>query len=220
MSLHVKVNIQSVRKYPGVSVCAQIVTSDKDDNQAFYGCRIIPTGFDSENIYQFVDSRWQKVTLTDELIAVLEASLNALLKIAGHALKRKTKDSKGRECLVMYRDAIISVGVNLGGHYIKIGDRLFETHSSMDITQNGVGNKNIPFSILGTPRLLQRLSMNLDDYPDIKARLQKQFNVARSKSERIRDSQPIGGMSWASAQDDRKEFGRSSCDNRQLQRGR
>lgn len=218
MIMHAKVNLKSVHKYPGVRVSAQVTTSDADDNQAFYACQITPDGFDRDNIYQFADSKWCKVSLTDELIDVIAGSLNYLLSKVGHAFNRKTKDSKGRDCLIMYRDAVISVASKFGKHHIKIGDRLFETHSAQDLFPNGVEGERLTFIILGAPNPPQVMDLSLE--PEIKARLQKQFDVARAKYMRVVSSQPIGGMSWAANQNSRKEFGRSNYNHRQLQRSR
>lgn len=218
MKIHAKVNVNSVRKYPGIRVSAQVITSDADDNQVFYACQITPAGFDRENIYQFVDSHWSKVSPTDELIDIIAESLNSLLKKVGHAFNRRTKDSKCRDCLIMYRDAVIRVGGEFDGHLIKIGDRLFKTDSAYDLLTRKAGSKALSFSILGAPDSPRE--MDLDDHPDIKERLQKQFDVAHKKYMRVQNSRPIGGGSWVSYQNDKKEFGRSNFNHSELRRSR
>ena len=218
MSTNIIIKPQSVRKYSDGSFTGQVIIHDQNDTPSFYACRINQDlSFDHAKLYEFIASQWRLASLDSTVIESVRYQFVSLLKRTDHLYKRAISGSNGDTRHAMYQDAVLKVSDSSGQHELKIGDRVFYSHNVYDlVAQNG--NGSIRFEVLGAPALSGQL--NLNDDPDLKRRLDKQFSFAYSAYKRVRNSQPIGGMSWASLQNDRKEFGRSNKDHRQLQRGR
>ena len=100
MNLHIKLNLNSVRKYPDGTFGAQVITSDADDNHAFYACkvkRIAPyeIELDRSNVHEFIAGRWQTATVNDALAKKLTGSMRNFVSSYAHLF---TKDvSEGRD---------------------------------------------------------------------------------------------------------------------------
>lgn len=214
----ISIKAKSVRKHSDGSYSAQVIVEDQDDNKAFYACRLNKDGsIDADNLYEFVCGQWRLTHLSADLIKGFKRQLMGLVKLTGHLFKRAMVSSSGETRYAMYSDTVISVSNGFdGGHGLKVGDRVFYTHDAIDLTP--INSSIIRFEVLGMPFVNGHI--NLDDNPALKARLQKQHDFAYKAYSRARDSRPIGGMSWASLQNDRKEFGRSTRNHRELQRSR
>ena len=220
MKLHTKFNINSVRKYPDGTFGAQVITSDADDNQAFYACKVkrvnkFEVELDRSNIHEFIDSRWQTATVSDALAKELTVPMRSLVISYGHLFTKDVSKKKDGSLYSMWSDAIVAVATSVGKHQLKIGEKVFSSRDATSLLDRG--QVIIEYRIIGETRTLK---LNLTEHPDIAKRLNKQFDVAEAKYMRGVNSRPIGGMSWAAAQDARKEFGSSNRNHRQLQRSR
>ena len=221
MILHIKLNLNSVRKYPDGTFGAQVITSDADDNQAFYACKVKRTGpfdveLDRSNVHEFIAGRWQTATVNDALAKQLTGSMQYFVSLYAHLF---TKDvSKGRDGkqFGMWTDAVVEIDGMGGKHQLKIGDKVFESKDAISLL--GIGQKVIEYRLIGDSGRV--LSLDLSDEPYLEKRLQKQFDVAKEKYMRGKNSKPIGGGSWADNQNARKEFGKSRYDHRELGRSR
>ena len=100
MNLHIKLNLSSVRKFPDGTFGAQVITSDADDNQAFYACKVKRTApseieLDRSNVHEFIAGRWKTATVNDALAKQLTGSMRNFVSSYAHLF---TKDvSKGRD---------------------------------------------------------------------------------------------------------------------------
>lgn len=220
MSLSTKVNIKSVVKYANGTFGAQVITSDADDNQAFYACKVkrvnkFEVELDRSNIHEFIDSRWQTTTVSDALAKELTVPMRSLVISYGHLFTKDVSKKKDGSLYSMWSDAIVAVATSVGKHQLKIGEKVFSSRDATSLLDRG--QVIIEYRIIGETRTLK---LNLTEHPDIAKRLNKQFDVAEAKYMRGVNSRPIGGMSWAAAQDARKEFGSSNRNHRQLQRSR
>ena len=220
MSLSTKVNIKSVVKYANGTFGAQFITSDADDNQAFYACKVkrvnkFEVELDRSNIHEFIDSRWQTTTVSDALAKELTVPMRSLVISYGHLFTKDVSKKKDGSLYSMWSDAIVAVATSVGKHQLKIGEKVFSSRDATSLLDRG--QVIIEYRIIGETRTLK---LNLTEHPDIAKRLNKQFDVAEAKYMRGVNSRPIGGMSWAAAQDARKEFGSSNRNHRQLQRSR
>ena len=217
---NIMVNIKSVRNYESDgSFCAQLITSDSEGNNVFYACRLSGSNkLDTGEAYQYVSGQWQPVTINSELASKLEGSLKKVVSITNNAYRRKHVADDGSVSYSMYSDTVLYVSTEIEGHAIKIGDKLFYTDSPRDLLPSHGATKTIRYTLLGDPSVSDYLDMSKDS--GIKIRLEKQFEIAREKYMRSKRSTPIGGGSWASVQDDRKEFGQSRFNHRELQRSR
>ena len=220
IQLHTMVNIKSIRKYENDgSFCAQIITSDAEGNNAFYACRLSGSNkLDTGEAYQFVFGKWEPITLKSELANFLEASFKRIISVTNNAYRRKHVADDGSVSYSMYADTVLYVSNETRGHAIKIDDKLFYTHSPRDLLPPDGVTKSIRYTLLGDPSVSEYLDMTKDT--GTKIRLEKQFEIAREKYMRIVRNRPIGGGSWASVQNDRKEFGKSRYNHRELQRSR
>ncbi len=220
MKLHTKLNINSVRKYPDGTFGAQIITSDAEDNQAFYACKVKRAGkfdveLDRSNTHEFIDSRWQAATVNDALAKELTVPLRSLVISYGHLFTKDVSKDRDGTLFGMWTDAVVAIATSVGKHKLKIGEKVFSSRDATSLLDRG--QVIIEYRIIGETRTLK---LNLTEHPDIAKRLTKQFDVAEKKYMRGVNSRPIGGMSWAAAQNARKEFGSSSHNHRELQRSR
>lgn len=220
LKLHTMVNIKSIRHYEADgSFCGQIITSDAEGNNVFYACRLNGANkLDTSEAYQFVTGKWQTVTINSELASTLEAALKKVISVTNNAYRRKHVADDGSVSYSMYADTVLYVSSDVQGHAIKIDDKLFYTHSPRDLLPPTGITTNIRYTLLGDPSVSDYLDMSKDS--GTKIRLEKQFVIAREKYMRIVRSRPIGGGSWAGVQNDRKEFGKSRYNHRELQRSR
>ncbi len=221
MNLHIKLNLNSVRKYPDGTFGAQVITSDADDNQAFYACKVKRTApfeveLDRSNVHEFIDSRWQTATVNDALATQLTGSMCRFVSSYAHLFTKDVSEGRDGKQFAMWADAVVAIADKGGKHKLKIGDKIFESKDAISLLGNG--QNVIEYRLIGDS--LRILSLNLADDPYLLKRLQKQFYVAKERYERVRNSRPIGGGSWADNQNARKEFGKSRYDHRELQRSR
>lgn len=220
MKLHVKLNLNSVRKYPDGTFGAQVITSDADDNQAFYACKVKKAGqfeveLDRSNVHEFIDSRWQTATVNDALAKQLTAPMRNLVNSYGHLFTKDVSEHRDGTLYGMWNDAVVSVATSVGRHQLKVGEKVFSSHTATSLFEHG--QEIIEYRIIGDTRTIK---LKLSENPHIAKRLTKQFDIAQKKYMRGVNSRPIGGMSWAAAQDARKEFGSSNYNHRELQRSR
>lgn len=220
MNLHIKLNLNSVRKYPDGTFGAQVITSDADDNQAFYACKVKRTGpfkveLDRSNVHEFIAGRWQTATVNDALAKQLTGSMQNFVSSYAHLFTKDVSEGRDGKQFGMWNDAVVEIDGMGGKHQLKIGEKVFSSRDATSLLERG--QVIIEYRIIGETRTLK---LNLTEHPDIAKRLKKQFDVAEAKYMRGVNSRPIGGMSWAAAQDARKEFGKSRYDHRQLQRSR
>lgn len=221
MNLHIKLNLSSVRKFPDGTFGAQVITSDADDNQAFYACKVKRTSpyeveLDRSNVHEFIAGRWQTATVNDALAKQLTGSMRNFVSSYAHLFTKDVSEGRDGKQFGMWTDAVVTIADSGGKHKLKVDDKIFESKDAISLVGNG--QNTIEYRLIGDS--LRILSLNLSDHPYILKRLQKQFDVAKGKYERIRNSRPIGGMSWAANQNDRKEFGKSRYDHRELGRSR
>lgn len=221
MSLSTKVNIKSVVKYANGTFGGQVIAKDNDGNKTFYACRVkkldaFKVELDRENIYQFVDSHWKKISVDDNKAIELTYPLRTLIAGYGHLFTKDVSKKKDGSRFGMYSDTVVSTATSLKGHKLKIGDKIFITKDAYSLV--GYGQETIEYQLIGGSDSTYRMNIVADKR--IADRLNKQFEVAKAKYMRGVNSRPIGGMSWAAAQDARKEFGSSNRNHRQLQRSR
>ena len=221
MNLHIKLNLNSVRKYPDGTFGAQVITSDADDNHAFYACKVKRTApfeveLDRSNVHEFIDSRWQTATVNDALAKQLTSSMRRFVSSYAHLFTKDVSEGRDGKLFGMWTDAVVSIADKSGKHKLKVGDKIFESKDTISLLGNS--QNVIEYRLIGDS--LRILRLNLADDPYLAKRLQKQFDVAKKRYERVRNSRPIGGGSWADNQNARKEFGKSRYDHRELQRSR
>ncbi len=221
MSLSTKVNIKSVVKYANGTFGGQVIAKDDDGNKTFYACRVkrldaFKVELDRENIYQFVDSHWEKVSVDDAKAMELTYPLRTLIAGYGHLFIKDVSKKKDGSRFGMYSDTVVSLATSLKGHKLKIGDKIFITKDAYSLV--GYGQETIEYQIMGDSDSTYRLNIVADKR--MADRLNKQLEVAKKNRMRGVNSRPVGGGSWAANQDARKEFGRSRYDHRQLQRSR
>ena len=222
--MSISIKAKSVRKHSDGSYSAQVIVEDQDDNKAFYACRLNENGsIDADNLYEFVSGQWRLTSIDGVIVGSIRVLFTHLVNLTSHLYKRAVVSVKGETRHAMYSDAVLSISSNFStAHALKVGDRVFYTHDAASLTPNSNSTVDRPeiirFEVLGAAGI--KGYVNLDDDPALKARLQKQYDFAYKAYSRARDSRPIGGMSWASLQNDRKEFGRSTRNHRELQRSR
>ena len=221
MNLHIKLNLNSVRKYPNGTFGAQVITSDADDNHAFYACKVKRTApfeveLDRSNVHEFIDSRWQTATVNDALAKQLTSSMRRFVSSYAHLFTKDVSEGRDGKLFGMWTDAVVSIADKSGNHKLKVGDKIFESKDAISLLGNS--QNVIEYRLIGDS--LRILRLDLTEHPYILKRLQKQFDVAKERYERVRNSRPIGGGSWADNQNARKEFGKSRYDHRELQRSR
>ncbi len=221
MNLHIKLNLNSLRKYPDGTFGAQVITSDADDNQAFYACKVKRTApyeveLDRSNVHEFIAGRWQTATVNDALAKQLTCSMRNFVSSYAHLFTKDVSEGKDGTQYGMWTDAVVAIADSGGKHKLKVDDKIFESKDAISLLGNG--QTVIKYHLIGDS--LRTLSLDLADDPYTAKRLQKQFDVAKKKYTFSRNSRPIGGMSWAANQNARKEFGKSRYDHRELQRSR
>lgn len=221
MSLSTKVNIKSVVKYANGTFGGQVIAKDDDGNKTFYACRVkrldaFKVELDRENIYQFVDSHWEKVSVDDAKAMELTYPLRTLIAGYGHLFIKDVSKKKDGSRFGMYSDTVVSSATSLKGHKLKVGDKIFITKDAYSLV--GYGQETIEYQIMGDSDSTYRLNIVVDKR--MADRLNKQLDKAKKNRMRGVNSRPVGGGSWAANQDARKEFGRSHYDHRQLQRSR
>lgn len=221
MSLSTKVNIKSVVKYANGTFGGQVIAKDDDGNKTFYACRVkrldaFKVELDRENIYQFFDSHWEKVSVDDTKAMELTCPLRTLIAGYGHLFIKDVSKKKDGSRFGMYSDTVVSLATSLKGHKLKIGDKIFITKDAYSLV--GYGQETIEYQVIGDSDSTYRLNIVTDKR--MADRLNKQLEVAKKNRMRGVNSRPVGGGSWAANQDARKEFGRSRYDHRQLQRSR
>lgn len=221
MSLSTKVNIKSVVKYANGTFGGQVIAKDDDGNKTFYACRVkrldaFKVELDRENIYQFVDSHWEKVSVDDTKAMELTYPLRTLISGYGHLFIKDVSKKKDGSRFGMYSDTVVSLATSLKGHKLKIGEKVFITKDAYSLV--GYGQETIEYQVMGDSDSTYRLNIVVDKR--MADRLNKQLEVAKKNRMRGVNSRPVGGGSWAANQDARKEFGRSRYDHRQLQRSR
>ncbi len=221
MNLHIKLNLSSVRKFPDGTFGAQVITSDADDNHAFYACKVKRTApseieLDRSNVHEFIAGRWQTATVNDALAKQLTGSMRKFVSSYAHLFTKDVSEGRDGKQFGMWTDAVVAIADSGGKHKLKIDDKIFESKDAISLLAND--QNVIEYRLIGDP--LRILRLDLTEHPYILKRLQKQFDVAKEKYERIRNSRPIGGMSWAANQNDRKTFGKSRYNHRELGRNR
>lgn len=221
MNLHIKLNLNSVRKFPDGTFGAQVITSDADDNQAFYACKVKRTApfeieLDRSNVHEFIAGRWQTTTVNDALAKKLTGSMRSFVSSYAHLFTKDVSEGRDGKQFTMWTDAVVAIADSGGKHKLKVDDKIFESKDAISLLGNG--QSVVEYRLIGDP--LRILSLNLADEPYIAKRLQKQFDVAKKKYMAGRNSRPIGGMSWAANQNDRKAFGKSRYNHRELGRSR
>ena len=221
MNLHIKLNLNSVRKYPDGTFGAQVITSDADDNQAFYACKVKRTSpfeveLDRSNVHEFIAGRWQTATVNDALAKKLAGAMRNFVSSYAHLFTKDVSEGRDGKQFSMWTDAVVAIADSGGKHKLKVDDKIFESKDSISLLSNG--QTVIKYHLIGDS--LRTLSLDLTDDSYTAKRLQKQFDVAKKKYMAGRNSRPIGGMSWAANQNARKEFGKSRYNHRELQRSR
>lgn len=221
MNLHIKLNLNSVRKYPNGTFGAQVITSDADDNQAFYACKVKRTApfeveLDRSNVHEFIAGRWQTATVNDALARKLTGSMRSFVSSYAHLFTKDVSEGRDGKQFGMWTDAVVAIADRGGKHKLKVDDKIFESKDAISLLAND--QTFIEYRLIGDS--LRTIRLDLTEHPYILKRLQKQFDVAKEKYERIRNSRPIGGMSWAANQNARKEFGKSRYNHRELGRSR
>lgn len=213
------INVASIRKLADASFTSQIIVTDKDDNKSFYACRLDQNGsLNSKNIYEFINGKWILSALDDHLVSSIKSRLVGVIHRTRFLYKRTIPSANKDARFAMFKDAVIDVGSAVKGHVLKIDDRVFTTHNAMDITPNGSDTKLIKFEMLGAPEIKGTIDISNDKA--LFDRIKAQFDFASKLHSRVINSRPVGGGSWASHQNDRKLFGRSTMDHRKLQRSR
>ena len=221
MNLHIKLNLNSVRKYPDGTFGAQVITSDADDNQAFYACkvkRIAPyeVELDRSNVHEFIAGRWQTATVNDALAKKLTGSMRSFVSSYAHLFTKDVSKNGDIKWYVMYTDAVLKTAELGGRHQLKIGDKIFESKDAISLLGNG--QNTIEYHLVGDS--LRILSLDLSDHPYLEKRLQRQFDHAKRMYMNYKDKRLVGGMSRVAYQNDRKELGKSHRNYREVQRSR
>lgn len=220
MSISTQLNLKSVVKYANGTFGGQVITKDSKGNKTFYACRAkrldaFKVELDRENIYHFVDSHWEKVSVDDTSAMELTRPLRTFIADYGHLFIKDVSKKKDGSRFGMYSDTVVSTATSLKGHKLKVGDRIFTTKDAYWLV--GHGQETIEYQVIGDSATYR---LNLAQDTRMADRLNKQFEVAKRNRMRGVNSRPVGGGSWADVQNDRKEFGRSRYDHRQLQRSR
>lgn len=219
MSLTSKVIEKSVRKYPDNTYCGRVITTNSKDQEVTYFCRVLADGsFDSENVFFINGSKWKQITLTDDLLNVVKKPLLQVAADLSSAFTRKVTDKKGRKCLSMWDNAVITVSYSTNrGHVIKVGDRLFTTVDCMTLAQPG--SKSMRCRYIGEASFEDHL-YTLSSDKETTDILQKQFDIAHGKYKRSKGNKPVGFATWGQLQDSRKEFGQSTRNAKELDKTR
>lgn len=149
MNLHIKLNLNSVRKYPDGTFGAQVITSDADDNHAFYACKVKRTApfeveLDRSNVHEFIDSRWQTATVNDALAKQLTSSMRRFVSSYAHLFTKDVSEGRDGKLFGMWTDAVVSIADKSGKHKLKVGDKIFESKDTI--------------SLLGMPSARQRIA--------------------------------------------------------------
>ena len=220
MSSPTKLNIKSVVMYANGTFGGQVIAKDSEGNKIFYACRVkrvndFKVELDRENIYQFIDSHWEKVSVDDTKAMELTYPLHTFIADYGHLFIKDVSKNRDGSRFGMYSDTVVSIADSLKGHKLKIGNKVFTTKDAYWLI--GHGQETMEYQIIGEPGTYR---LNIAKDTRIADRLNKQFEVAKQNRMRGVNSQPIGGMSWAANQNARKEFGKSHYDHRQLKRSR
>ena len=171
---------------------------------------------DRSNVHEFIAGRWQTATVNDALAKQLTGSMRNFVSSYAHLFTKDVSEGRDGKQFGMWTDAVVAIADSGGKHKLKIDDKIFESKDAISLVGNG--QTVIEYRLIGDS--LRILRLDLTEHPYILKRLQKQFDVAKEKYERIRNSRPIGGMSWAANQNDRKAFGKSRYDHRELGRSR
>lgn len=220
MSISTQLNLKSVVKYANGTFGGQVIAEDNDGNKTFYACRVkrlndFKVELDRENIYQFVDSHWEKVSVDGAKAIKLTSPLRTLIADYGHLFIKDVSKKKDGSRFGMYSDTVVSPATSLKGHKLKIGNKVFTTKDAYWLV--GHGQETIEYQVIGDSGTYR---LNIAKDTRMADRLNKQFEVAKENRMRGVNSRPVGGGSWAANQDARKEFGRSRYDRRQLERSR
>ena len=220
MSITTKVINKSVRKHADGRYSAQIVIiNTANDSQTFYACRLSSDKvFDQRDIYEFSASAWCRVSPSEITTSLLSSTLVSYIRRTDHLLTRKVDSRTGEVRYMMYNDAVMLASLDNSSHQLKIGDRVFHTHDCYNIFKQNAAQRIISFEWLGEPGV--KNFIDVSKQPELIERLQKQYDFASDMRSRHKNTRPIGGMSWAANQNDRKAFGRSKYNHRQLQRSR
>ncbi|MGY8856238.1 MAG: hypothetical protein ACKVLO_02445 [Pseudomonadales bacterium] len=221
MNLHIKLNLNSVRKFPDGAFGAQVITSDADDNQAFYACKVKRTSpfeveLDRSNVHEFIAGRWQTATVNDALAKQLTGSMRKFVSSYARLFTKDVSEGRGGKQFAMWTDAVVAIADSGGKHKLKIDDKIFESKDAISLLVND--QTVIEYRLIGDP--LRILRLDLTEYPYILKRLQEQFEHAKKEYMKGRNSRPIGGMSWAENQNYSKAFGKSRYDHREKERSR
>ena len=88
--------------------------------------------------------------------------------------------------MAMYTDAVVATADSGGKHKLKVDDKIFESKDAISLLSSG--QNVIEYRLIGDS--LRILSLNLADNPYILKRLQKQFDVAKEKYERVKTAGP------------------------------
>lgn len=220
MSISTQLNLKSVVKYANGTFGGQVIAEDNDGNKTFYACRVkrlndFKVELDRENIYQFVDSHWEEVSVDGAKAIKLTSPLRTLIADYGHLFIKDVSKKKDGSRFGMYSDTVVSPATSLKGHKLKIGNKVFTTKDAYWLV--GHGQETIEYQVIGESDT-RRLNIAKDTR--MADRLNKQFDKAKERRSRGVNSRLIGGMSRAAHQNDRKEFGRSCNDHSQLERSR
>lgn len=221
MNLHIKLNLNSVRKYPDGTFGAQVITSDADDNQAFYACKVKRTApfeveLDRSNVHEFIAGRWQTATVNDALAKQLTGSMCNFVSSYAHLFTKDVSEGRDGKQYGMWNDAVVAIADKGGKHKLKIGDKIFESKDAISLLSSG--QNVIEYRLIGDS--LRILRLDLTERPYILKRLQKQFDVAKDMYADYNDKRLVGGMSRVAYQNDRKELGKSHRNYREVQRSR
>lgn len=220
MSISTQLNLNSVRKYPDGTFVGQVITKDSKGNKTFYACRVkrlddFKVELDRENIYHFVDSHWEKVSVDDTSAMELTRPLRTFIADYGHLFKKDVSKKKDGSRFAMYSDTVVSPADSLKGYKLKVGDRIFTTKDAYWLV--GHGQETIEYQVIGDSGTR---TLNLVKDTKVADRLNKQFEVAKQQRSIGVNSRLIGGMSRVAYQNDRKEFGKSHRNHHQLQKDR
>lgn len=220
MSITTKVINKSVRKHADGRYSAQIVIiNTTNDSKTFYACRLSSDKvFDQDAIYEFSTNAWRRISPSEIIKSLLSSTLVAYIRHTNHLLTRKVDSKTGEVRYMMYNDAVMFFSLDDSNHQLKIGDRIFHTHDCYNIFKQNAAQRIISFEWLGEPGV--KTCIDVSKQPKLMERLQKQYDFASDMRSRHKKARPIGGMSWAANQNDRKTFGRSKYNHQQLQRSR
>ena len=203
----------------------QVIVSDTDTkSRDTYAIRLLHVKpnqlvLDKENIYKFVDSGWRATALSDHTCDAIKSAMEPIIRSYAHLFVKDISKNKDRTKLCIWEDTVIRSAAKCSdSHRIKIGDRVFDTHSALDITDPRWPN-HITYTVIGDASR-STYKLLLSDDPKTAKRLMKQFEIADRQYERSLSSKLCGGMSIAAAQNARKEFGQSNRSHRELRRAK